>query len=80
MVAESADNSYLDGACVGAALGTVGADGSLQSLYVLDGAPKVEGLAVVAEEGGAGDWLCTLVTDPDDPRVAAQLLQVRLPG
>lgn len=79
-VAESTDNSYLDGACVGAALGTVGADGCLQSLYVLDGAPKVEGLAVVAEEGAAGGWICTLVTDPDDPSVAAQLLQVRLPG
>lgn len=77
-VAESTDNSYEDGLCVGSAIGTVGADGSLQSLHLLEGAPKVEGLAVVAEAGG--DWVCTLVTDPDDPSIAAQLLQVRLPG
>lgn len=77
-VAESTDNSYLDGACVASAIGVIGADGSLQSLHLLDGAPKVEGLAVVAEAGG--DWVCTLVTDPDDPSMAAQLLQVRLPG
>lgn len=79
-VAESTDNSYLDGACVGSAIGTVGADGSLQSLHRLDGAPKVEGLAVVEEAGGGAAWVCTLVTDPDDPSVAAQLLQVRLPA
>ncbi len=76
-VAENTDNSYLDGACVGSAIGTVGADGNLQSLHLLEGAPKVEGLAVLAEAGGG--WVCTLVTDPDDPSVAAQLLQVRLP-
>ncbi|MDZ7938460.1 MAG: hypothetical protein U5M53_09315 [Rhodoferax sp.] len=76
-VAESTDDSYLDGACVGSAIGTVGADGTLQRLHMLQGAPKVEGLAVLAD----GDsWLCTLVTDPDDPAVAAQMLQVRLPG
>jgi len=81
-VAENTDNSYQDGACVGSAIGTVGADGTLQSLHLLEGAPKVEGLAVLAvlaEAGGSGAWVCTLVTDPDDPAVAAQLLQVRLP-
>lgn len=78
-VAENTDNSYLDGTCVGSAIGTVGADGSLQSLHLLDGAPKVEGLAVQSAPGG-GAWICTLVTDPDDPGVAAQLLQVRLPA
>ncbi|MBA3058514.1 MAG: hypothetical protein KJ614_06095 [Gammaproteobacteria bacterium] len=76
-VAESTDDSYLDGACVGSAIGTVGADGELQRLHLLHGAPKVEGLAVLADGDG---WLCTLVTDPDDPAVAAQMLQVRLPG
>ena len=79
-VAESTDNSYLDGACVGSAVGTVDADGSLQRLHLLEGAPKVEGLAVLAEAGGSGAWACTLVTDPDDPSVAAQVLQVRLPA
>jgi hypothetical protein len=76
-VAENTDDSYLDGACVAAAIGTVGADGRLQQLHRLDGAPKVEGMAVLAD---GGDWVFTLVTDPDDPANAAQLLQVRLPA
>ncbi|MES2949547.1 MAG: hypothetical protein V4858_13480 [Pseudomonadota bacterium] len=76
-VAESTDNSYLDGACVGSAIGTVGADGKLQKMLLLDGAPKVEGLAVLTDGDG---WMCTLVTDPDDPSVAAHVLQVRLPA
>ncbi len=79
-VAESTDNSYLDGACVGAVIGVVGVDGKLQRMHMLEGAPKAEGLAVMAEAGGGGAWVCTLVTDPDDPSVAAQLLQVRLPA
>ncbi len=78
-VAESTDNSYLDGACVASAIGTVGADGTLQALHLLEGAPKVEGLAVRADTGGSAAWVCTLVTDPDDPSVAAQVLQVQLP-
>ncbi len=76
-VAESTDDSYLDGACVGSAIGTVGADGKLQRLHRLQAAPKAEGLAVLVDGDG---WLCTLVTDPDDPAVAAQMLQVLLPG
>ena len=75
-VAENTDDSYLDGACVASVIGTVGADGKLQQLHRLDGAPKVEGMAVLAD---GADWMVTLVTDPDDPAIAAQLLQVRLP-
>lgn len=74
-VAESTDDSYQDGACVGSVIGTVGPDGQVQHLYALEGAPKVEGLAAQAD---GSDWVLTLVTDPDDPAVAAQLLQVRL--
>jgi hypothetical protein len=76
-VAENTDNSYKDGACMASAIGTVGADGNLLQLRRLDGAPKVEGLAVLSD---SGDWVFTLVTDPDDPASAAQLLQVRLPS
>jgi hypothetical protein len=76
-VAENTDDSYLDGACVASAIGTVGADGRLQQLHRLDGAPKVEGMAVLVD---GGDWVFTLVTDPDDPATAAQLLQVHLPA
>jgi hypothetical protein len=41
----------------------------------LQGAPKVEGIAALAD---GGDWLLSLVTDPDDPSQASALLQVRL--
>ncbi len=75
-VAEDTADSYLDGACVASVVGTVGADGKLQQLHRIDGAPKVEGMAVLAD---GSDWVFTLVTDPDDPATAAQILQVRLP-
>ena len=78
-VAENTSNSYADGACVGSAIGSVDANGRLQSLHLLQGAPKVEGLAVLADTAGSSGWICTLVTDPDDPAVAAELLQARLP-
>lgn len=74
-VAERTDDSYTDGACIGAVIGSVGPDGRLQQMHLLAGAPKVEGLAVLAD---GSDWVCTLVTDPDDPAVASQLLQVRM--
>ena len=76
-VAENTDDSYLDGACVASVVGTVAADGRVQQLHRLEGAPKVEGMAALAD-GNA--WVLTLVTDPDDPATAAQLLQVQLPG
>lgn len=75
-VAEDTDDSYLDGVCVASVVGIVGVDGKLQQLHRLDGAPKVEGMAALAD---GSDWVFTLVTDPDDPAKAAQLLQVRLP-
>ena len=74
-VAEDTADSFLDGACVSSAIGIVGADGKLQQMHRLDGAPKVEGMAVLAD---GSDWVFSLVSDPDDPATAAQLLQVRL--
>ena len=47
-VAESTDNSYQDGACVGSAIGIVAPDGQLRHLHLLD-SPKVEGLAAQAQ-------------------------------
>ena len=78
-VAEATDNSYQDGACVGSAIGFVAADGQLRQLHLLEGAPKVEGIAAqAAGTGPESDWLFTLVTDPDDPKTPAQLLQARV--
>ncbi|MBK9344973.1 MAG: hypothetical protein IPN06_00395 [Burkholderiales bacterium] len=70
-VAESTDNSYHDGACVGSAIGIVAPDGTLRHIYPLAGSPKVEGIAAQRadkESSTPGDtWVFTLVTDPDDP-------------
>lgn len=72
-VAEATNNSYDDGRCVASAIGIVTPDGQLQQLRLLQGAPKVEGIAVRPQEQG---WRFTLVTDPDDPATPAELLQV----
>ena len=81
-VAESTDNSYHDGACVGSAIGIVAPDGKLRHIYPLAGSPKVEGIAAQRadkESSTPGDtWVFTLVTDPDDPHTPAQMLQTRL--
>lgn len=73
-VAENTQNSFQDGACAASVLGVVGADGQVQQLYPLQGAPKVEGIAVQVS-GGVLEW--TLVTDADDPDVASRLLRVQ---
>ena len=51
-------------------------DGQVRRLIRLQGAPKVEGIAVQTD---GEDWLVTMVTDPDDAALASQLLTVRLP-
>lgn len=71
-VAEATADSYADGACVASAVGRVDAQGQLQALELLDGAPKVEGVAL------DGDRLL-LVTDADDPHQPSQLLACAIP-
>ena len=74
-VAENAADSYLDGPCLAAALGCIGADGALRWLQRLDPVWKVEGIAVQAIANG----LClTLVTDADDPATPAHLMTAQL--
>ncbi|MNW20988.1 hypothetical protein D3C71_2216550 [compost metagenome] len=48
----------------------------MRRLAHLEGAPKVEGIAVQRE---GTDWVVTMVTDPDDRAVASQLLACRIP-
>ena len=74
-VAENTDSSYHDGHCAGSAVGVVGPDGTLLRLEFLQGAPKVEGIAVQAQ---GNELVLTLVTDADDPAIASKVLQVRL--
>ena len=71
-VAEDTSDSYNDGACAGSAIGRVGCDGKLQRIEFLQGAPKVEGIAL----DGAARLL--MVTDQDDPESASRLLAVTL--
>lgn len=75
-VAEDTSDSVNDGVCVGSAVGIVGIDGVVRSAFVLEGAPKVEGIAVQRE---GDDWVVTMVTDADDATVASQWLRVRWP-
>lgn len=75
-VAEATDNSYLDGACVGAAIGLIDNAGRLRRIERLAVPYKLEGLHAWRE----GDAVRLLaVTDADDPAVPAALLAGRLP-
>lgn len=69
-VAEDTDDSYEDGHCRASAIGRVAADGRLEGVELLEGAPKVEGLCVDAQ--GA----ILLVTDTDDPQRPSTLLSI----
>ena len=71
-VAENTADSYNDGACLGAVIGLVEADGQVRRLAQLAGRWKVEGIALAADDS------LLLVTDADDPQVAASLLRLPL--
>lgn len=74
--AENTDDSFLDGACAGSALALLSAKGEVLALHLLQGAPKVEGIAL-CDLDQQGDQLWVLmVTDSDDPELASQLLSV----
>lgn len=69
-VAEDTEDTYNDGACLGAAIGIVANDGSLRLLERIEGIQKVEGVTARLD----GDAIrLLLVTDADDPAVPANL-------
>lgn len=68
-VAEDTDDSYSDGACLGAAIGEITLHGELLRCDMLAEPHKIEGIALDA----SGTRLYA-VTDADDPAVPAQLL------
>jgi hypothetical protein len=74
-VAESADDSYADGPCVGAAVGVIGSDGELEWMRKLRPVLKAEGIAV--RPGSRGREVL-LVTDADDPKLPAGLYAARV--
>lgn len=75
-VAEDTDDAYLDGHCVGAAIGTIDTTGQLLSLHQLEKPYKVEGISAQMENETL-DLL--LVTDADDPAIPAKLLSASFP-
>jgi hypothetical protein len=76
-VAEDTADSYNDGACLGAAVGIVTRDGRVAFLDRIDGCHKVEGIAARID----GDVVrLLLVTDADDPTVAASLFSSTIPN
>lgn len=74
-VAENTADSYQDGVCLGSIIGLVEAEGRVRRLASLDAQWKVEGLAV--QQHGER-LLLSLVTDADDPQIAASLLALDL--
>jgi len=74
-VAENTDDSYNDGACVGAALGRINARGELLACELLSQPCKVEGIALVPGD----NTQLYLVTDADDVGIPAVLYRSVMP-
>jgi len=70
-IAEDTPDSYADGPCCGAAIGVLGSDGRVESLELIDPRYKPEGIEARVEGRGLR---ALLVTDADDPQVAASLI------
>jgi hypothetical protein len=75
--AEDTEDNYNDGPCAGSAVGIVGPQGNLIFLEQVDANVKLEGIALL-ESGEAIELL--LVSDADDPNVAASLFSARIEG
>lgn len=71
-VAENTSSAFDDGRCLGSVVGRVDARGRLHWIRPITGTLKVEGIDVQADRAQLRAWL---VTDADDPAVAASLLQ-----
>jgi hypothetical protein len=78
--AEGNDDANGNGAILGSAIGILDANLAVQSLRPLDGpARKVEGIELTRRlDPAASPTSLTLVTDPDDPTLAAERLTVDL--
>jgi len=70
-VAEDSDDSYSDGACLGAAIGEITPQGDIIRCVCLPETHKIEGVALSSD----GKRLYA-VTDADDPDVPAVLLEI----
>jgi hypothetical protein len=75
-VAEDTADAYLDGRCVGAALGIASRDGRVHALHELEHPSKIEGVEATEE---AGALRLLLVTDADDAATPACLYSAVMP-
>jgi hypothetical protein len=74
-VAERSPDTWLDGPCIGAAIGVLGNDGCVQQLHRLQPTEKIEGVHAWIE----GDTIrLLLATDADDADVASRLLSAEM--
>ena len=69
-VAEDTEDTYNDGACLGAAIGVAARDGTVRFLDQLDECHKVEGVTARVDNNVIR---LLLVTDADDPAIPASL-------
>lgn len=76
-VAEATDDNYLDGACVGAAIGICRRNGEVLTLQPIGAQYKVEGIDAVVT-GNTIELL--MVTDADDIAIPAALLKAQIAG
>ncbi len=74
--AENTSDSYLDGTCMGSAIGRINSTGNLELLEPIDKNVKLEGIS--AKENDSRVELL-LVTDADDSMQPAQLYSAYLP-
>jgi hypothetical protein len=73
--AENTDNSYLDGACVAAAIGLIDQQRRLRWLKPVNPVCKLEGISAKQE----GDQLqIYLVSDADNSEIPAQLFETHI--
>lgn len=73
--AEDTASTYADGSVVGSAVGLMSPDGTPLWLQRVEGRVKLEGVTARVEQGRLHLWL---VSDADDPRVVAPLLESSL--
>lgn len=76
-VAENTDDTYNDGACLGAAIGVAARDGTVRFFERLDGCPKVEGIDARVDNNVIR---LLLVTDADNHTIPASLYAATLPN
>ena len=76
-VAEDTEDTYNDGACLGAAIGVAARDGTVRFLDRLDECHKVEGVTARVDNNVIR---LLLVTDADDPAIPASLFSATMPS